>query len=244
MNDLMRIDTLTLTMNSVEIADLTGKQHKDVLRDIRLMLVNLGYTAAQFCAVYKDQQLIERPCFNLPKRETLVLVTGYDVRMRAAVIDRWQVLEEKETRRPDPMAALSDPVQLRALLLSHVEQNIALKQTVALQAPKVMAFDRIKLADGLVGVRDAAKTLGISEKLVLVPWLLRHKWMYRVGGAGKLKGYAEMTMAGAGYVDHKLVTKETEQGEREYVNAFITPKGMNKLAQIFAQKTLDLENAA
>ncbi len=36
------------------------------------MLVNLGYTSAEFSAVYKDQQLIERPCFNLPKRETLI----------------------------------------------------------------------------------------------------------------------------------------------------------------------------
>ena len=37
------------------------------------MLVNIGYGSAQFRAVYKDQRLIGRPCFNLPKRETLIL---------------------------------------------------------------------------------------------------------------------------------------------------------------------------
>ncbi len=63
-------------MSSNEIADLTGKQHKNVLTDIRLMLANLGLSSAGFSAVYKDQQLIERPCFNLPKRETLILVSA------------------------------------------------------------------------------------------------------------------------------------------------------------------------
>lgn len=58
------------------------------------MLVNLGLHSAEFSAVYKDPQLIDRPCFNLPKRETLILVSGYDVQMRARIIDRFERLAE------------------------------------------------------------------------------------------------------------------------------------------------------
>ena len=36
-----------------------GKEHKQIHRDIRVMLVNLGYSSAEFSAVYKDQQLID-----------------------------------------------------------------------------------------------------------------------------------------------------------------------------------------
>ena len=85
----------TLTMTSREIAELTGKDHKHVLTDIRKMLEELGIDSAGFSAEYKDSTGRTLPAFTLPKRETYILITGYSVTMRAKVIDRWQELEEK-----------------------------------------------------------------------------------------------------------------------------------------------------
>lgn len=84
---------MSLTMSSREIAELTGKQHKHVLTDIREMLETLGIDSAGFSAQYKDSSGKANKCFNLPKRETLILVSGYNVQMRAKIIDRWQELE-------------------------------------------------------------------------------------------------------------------------------------------------------
>lgn len=84
---------IPLTMSSLEIAGLTGKRHLHILRDIRKMLSELDQGETTFGSTYLDAQGKEHPAFNLPRRECLVLVTGYSVRMRAAVIDRWQVLE-------------------------------------------------------------------------------------------------------------------------------------------------------
>lgn len=69
----------TLTMSSREIAELTGKNHKDVLRDIRAMFDSLEIDSAQFCAEYKDKTGRSLPCFNLTKDFTFTLVLGYDV---------------------------------------------------------------------------------------------------------------------------------------------------------------------
>ena len=99
MNMLTNTITST-TMSSREIAALTGKQHKDVLYDIRKMLVELEINSADFSAEYKDSTGRTLPAFNLPKRETLILVSGYNVGMRAKIIDRWQELEAQPTKTP------------------------------------------------------------------------------------------------------------------------------------------------
>ncbi len=64
------------TMTSREIAELTGKQHKDVLYDIRKMLDDLGLTSADFSADLPDAYGRLQPAFQLPKRECLILVTS------------------------------------------------------------------------------------------------------------------------------------------------------------------------
>lgn len=83
----------TTTMTSREIAELTGKEHRHVLADARVMLESLGIDCAGFSAQYKDASGKANPMFILPKRETLILVSGYSVAMRAKIIDRWQELE-------------------------------------------------------------------------------------------------------------------------------------------------------
>lgn len=86
------------TMSSREIADLTGKEHRNVMRDIRVMLVELHGEGGvlSFEQTHTNPQNGQSyPCYALPKRETLILVSGYSVAMRAKIIDRWQELEAK-----------------------------------------------------------------------------------------------------------------------------------------------------
>ncbi|WP_232924820.1 Rha family transcriptional regulator [Pseudomonas syringae] len=82
-------------MSSLEIAELTGKQHKHVLTDIRTMLDELGDHSAGFSAQYKDSTGRSLPCFNLDRHHTECLLTGYSAKMRMAVIKRWHELEER-----------------------------------------------------------------------------------------------------------------------------------------------------
>jgi phage regulator Rha-like protein len=82
------------TMNSREIAELTGKQHKDVLYDVRKMLLELNLTSADFSLDLPDSYGRMQTAFKLPKRECLILVSGYSIAMRAKIIDRWQELEQ------------------------------------------------------------------------------------------------------------------------------------------------------
>ena len=66
-----------LTMSSLEIAELTGKQHKHVLTDIRNMMSSLNIDSAVFTAQYKDSTGRGLPMFNLPKELADLLLTKY-----------------------------------------------------------------------------------------------------------------------------------------------------------------------
>ncbi len=80
-------------MSSREIAELTGKRHDHVIRDIKVMLEDLGEAVFKFGGSYRGADGTLRPCFNLPKRETMILVSGYSVVLRARIVDRWMELE-------------------------------------------------------------------------------------------------------------------------------------------------------
>lgn len=96
------------TMSSLEIAELTGKQHKDVLRDIKRTLEAEGTSTAQFCALYTASNGKQNPCYRLPFRETHIVMGGYSVKHRAAIIDRWIELEQQAKITTNPLLTLPD----------------------------------------------------------------------------------------------------------------------------------------
>jgi phage regulator Rha-like protein len=82
-------------MSSREIAEATGKRHDNVMTDIRSMFRQLEIQQTEFSARYRDTKGEGRDCFKLNRFYTELLITGYDVRRRAAVITRWMELEEQ-----------------------------------------------------------------------------------------------------------------------------------------------------
>ncbi|MBV5309239.1 Rha family transcriptional regulator, partial [Chromatium okenii] len=95
------LTVLSLSMTSREIAELTDKQHSNVLRDIRAMLVQVHDLTDDSVLNHQVIQgvVIERDFRNyialirLDKDHTLTLLTGYDAKARFKVIRRWQELE-------------------------------------------------------------------------------------------------------------------------------------------------------
>lgn len=83
------------TMSSREIAELTRKQHKHVLEDIRSLINQGAISEPDFrLAEYTDAQGKPRPEYLLDFDATMTLVTGYNAVLRAKVIRRWRELEE------------------------------------------------------------------------------------------------------------------------------------------------------
>lgn len=231
---MLTVDNIQ-TMSSREIAELTDKEHKNVLADIRKMLEDLGKAAADFSAVAQipgpNGSTRQIEVFNLPKRETLILVSGYNVAMRAKIIDRWQQLEADAA---DPMKALADPAKLRHVLLGYTEKVLALEQQVGELAPKAEALDRfITSVDGSFCLTDAAKALQVQPRKFIAK-LQEMGWIYRRPmGTGWLAYQDRLTM---GVMEHKVTTGEKSDGtEWASTQVRVTAKGMARLSMIFSE---------
>ena len=137
----------TQGMTSREIAELTGKRHDHVLRDIDNLVASLSpelgngfksdtYTAGEPARSYR-QYLLDRDA-------TYCLVAGYDATSRMRIIKRWQELEQRSL--PAPMT----PVQIGAQVITEM-----MKVAELLDVPKSFAVQ--------VATEAAVRQSGMTE---------------------------------------------------------------------------------
>lgn len=209
-------------MSSREIADLTNKEHKNVMADIRNMCESLNIQSAEFSADYKDDKGRTYPCFNLPKRETLILVSGYDVVTRAKIIDRWTELEnqqqQKEQKTFNPLEKIGDVTE-QCLKIAHLygfEGNQALIS--ADKAVKTLTgYSPMKLigATHLVAEVQAQMLNATELGKQLSPQLSAVKTNLLLAGLGlqvKVEGKWEATEQGKPYSIYLDTSKKHSDG--------------------------------
>ena len=216
MNELTNITQHSQpTMSSREIATLCDKRHDNVMADIRKMLNELGLYAPDFSGTYTTEQGNQYECFNLPKRECLILVSGYNLKLRTKIIDRWQELEQATTPRL-PQTYLE---ALRALA-DEVEAHEHTQQQLAIAEPKVQYFDKLVERNLLTNFTTTAKEFGVKRK-DFVAYLLDNGYIYR-DQRGNLLPYAV-------HVPHLFEVKEYSKDAHSGVQTLVTPKGRETL---------------
>ncbi|AUR85073.1 antirepressor protein [Vibrio phage 1.067.O._10N.261.52.C9] len=202
----------SLTMSSREIAELTDKEHKTVMRDIRVMLKDLGHGTDLYLGQYSSNNRMYDE-YRLPKRETLLLVSGYMLHVRVKIVDRLEFLESQS--KPQIPTNFAEALQLAA------NQAKALE----LAAPKVAFVDNLVDRTSLMNASQVAqkhKKSAIWLNKILTELKVYNKTVKR----GKVfqqwfvdKGYGEMkqtevghpqalfTTAGEVWINEKLITE-------------------------------------
>lgn len=146
-----------LTMSSREIADLTGKQHQHVKRDIEHMLNELEKDVSNFGRIYRDSMNREQTEYHLDRELTDTLLTGYSIPLRRKVIARWHELEAK-VAQPQPTVALPHDyiTALEHLLESKKAEQLAIAQRDEAIRTKAQIGDR-KTATAMATASAATK---------------------------------------------------------------------------------------
>lgn len=94
-------------MTSREIAELTGKQHKNVIADCRTVFETLNLQSAGFSADYMDSRGRTQKEFMLDRDLTMTLVMGYSIPLRHRVARRLRELEAIKLSTGIPVATLT-----------------------------------------------------------------------------------------------------------------------------------------
>lgn len=125
MNEITAL-TSEVGLTTVEIAELTGKEHRNVKRDAETMLTELYKKTdlLRFEHIYLDSYGREQPCYQLPKNEVLILCSGYSIPLRAAIVRR---LDELEKQNKLVVPNFTNPAEAaRAWALEYEEKQKAL----------------------------------------------------------------------------------------------------------------------
>ena len=125
------LTTTNPTMSSKEIAEITGKEHKHVLRDIRNMLGELegpNLDPDEFQELIAGNGMTAE--IRLNRRLSHILVSGYSIPHRAKIVDRWLELETPKTYA-ETLRALADTVEREERLQA---EKAALEVTLDMSA--------------------------------------------------------------------------------------------------------------
>ena len=207
------------TMTSLEIAELTGKQHKDVMKAIRKMEPAWKKVQGRkFALLSRTYQLPnggtkEVPCYVLTKTECLYIATKFNDEARARLVLRWQELELQEQERKQQLC-LPSPKKILALADEIVGEGLRLVNEPAedtLTATQVAKTFNMTVNDFNAVLRDMGILYrrgghwNISDDLAdrnLVR--LRTHVSYSLKGKKKINVYMTWTMDGLRYLNSKL----------------------------------------
>lgn len=230
----MNLQTVgAVTMTSREIAELTGKEHKHVLRDIRTMLAELSMPEGRYAQTWTDPQNGQSyPMLALPKDLTITLVAGYSVVMRHRIVTRWQELEAAQAPvLPQTMA------QALRLAADQAEQIEAQLLQLEAAKPAVEFVSRYVEADGLKGFREVCKLLKANEARFR-EFVIERKIMYRLGGA--LTAHQHHIDAGR----FEVRAGVADANQHAYTTTKFTAKGIDWIAGEWARYQLAARAAA
>lgn len=184
MNELTTIVDNDERMTSLQIAEATGKAHKDVMRAIRKMETAwVKVQGRNFALLQKKVEVNNggykmQPYYSLTKEECLYIATKFNDEARAKLVRRWKELEE--AHRPavpqNYLEALKAMVKIeeqkqQLAIENHKQQeqiadisreNVELGNKITEMLPKVSYYDRILESKSTMTVTQIAQDYGMS----------------------------------------------------------------------------------
>ncbi len=224
--------TQVKTMSSLEIAELVGSEHRAVMLSIERLAKRGVIQLPPMVKVENKQSLSPNRFINVyefigeqGKLDSITVVAQLCPEFTAALVKRWYELENSTP------FDIANPEHLLQAIEVQAKLNIELTEKVAVYEPKAQALDQIADTSSSFCIREAAKTIGLSQTK-LIEFMLHKRWIYRNNDRKHtLCAYAERCTQG---VMTNKVTQviSTPEGDQVYTQARITAYGLTRLTAL------------
>jgi Rha family phage regulatory protein len=177
---------------SLKVAEVFGKEHKNVLRDIETLSCSDEFNRLNFELIsYQDSMNREQRAYQMTKDGFSFLVMGYTgdkagqfkERFIAEFNHREELLKSDEYILARAMEIQRNRIKVLEASLEATQEQMRLQETnLRQQAPKVQYYDEVLDGQGLISTTIIAKDLGMSAN-ALNNKLHKMGVIYRVQGA-------------------------------------------------------------
>ena len=219
-------------MTSLEIAELTGKQHFHVMEAIRKMepawekTCKSKFRLTSRTITQPNGGTREVPCYQLTKTECLYIATKFNDEARAKLVLRWQELEMADVRKatgrrtefgngkmsdvrclPEPkeILRLADEIIREGLTVLNTGAEDTLTATQVAKTFNMTVFDFNAVLNDLGIQYRRGGHWNISDDLAdRGLTAMRTHISYSLKGEKKVKHYMTWTMAGLRFLNSKL----------------------------------------
>ena len=219
------------TMTSLEIAELTGKQHKNVMQAIRNMepawekVTGLKFQLCEKSYLLANGVTKKQPFYQLSKTECLYIATKFNDEARAKLVLRWEELERAHRGQslsdslrysqqgqspcalpsPQKILAAADKIIGEALRMTNADAEDTLTATQVAKTFNMTVYDfNAVLRDMGIQYRRYGRW-NISDDLADRDYVrLRTHVSYSLKGEKKVKVYMTWTLDGLRYLNSKL----------------------------------------
>ncbi|UKL29983.1 antirepressor KilAC domain-containing protein [Bacillus phage PK1] len=249
MNQLVFIEKGQAVTDSLTVAEVFGKSHNHVLRDIEQQLEKLKeagesdwgisnfgqtqYQHQQNKQMYKKYNLTE-DAFTLV---AMSYVTPEAMKFKIKFIQEFKRMRETLMTISSPSYMIEDPIKRAQKWIEEQKERLMLEQQVKENEPKVTYYDLILQSKDVINITQIAKDYGLSGKRLNeilndedVQYKMNGQWLLysKYQDKGYTKSQTTEYRKSNGERGARLHTKWTQKG-RLFIHNLLSKRGIEPL---------------
>ncbi|WP_340639580.1 Rha family transcriptional regulator [Bacillus atrophaeus] len=234
MNQIVFIEGNQAVTDSLTVAEVFGKRHDSVMRDIEVQITKLNQAGEEEFSLhnfeesaYENERGRKYRKFNLTEDAFTLVVMAYvtptAMKMKIRFINEFKRMKDYILKQNQPSYMIEDPVSRAKRWINEQEERQHLEQTLKIQEPLVNFAQSCMASEKSLLVRELAKLASKQGIVIGEKRLFQKLREWKMIFASKNEPYQEYI--DRGYFEIAQGVREVNGSSKSWLTMRITPKG-------------------